>query len=129
MYWRVETVAEEGRDQSRPFVFSRPKEDDMAQRRYRPADRIVLKQGVLGSSQPAGSGSVVSVLPAAQGFVHYRVRFENENFERSVRQDDIDVQASPSSLSPDATESYPQPSGSSWINSNSIRTNKKQLRS
>ncbi|AYG62340.1 cold-shock protein [Rhizobium jaguaris] len=93
----------------------------MARGRYQQGDSIVLKPGIFGNTQPAGS--VVSVMPVSQGVVHYRVRFRNENFERSVRQDDIDVEASPSSLSPAQAE-IPQTSKSSWINSNSIRTKK-----
>jgi hypothetical protein len=96
-------------------------ENDMAHGRYRPGDSIVLKPGIFGSIQPAGS--VVSVMPLSQGVVHYRVRFQNENFERSIRQDDIDVEASPSSLSPAQAE-IPQISKSNWINSNLIRTKK-----
>lgn len=65
----------------------------MAHGRYRPGDSVVLKPGIFGSIQPAGS--VVSVMPLSQGVVHYRIRFQNENFERSIRQDDIDVEASP----------------------------------
>ena len=93
----------------------------MAHGRYRPGDSVVLKSGVFGSAQ--SSGRIVSVQPVSQGVVHYRVRFQNENFERSIRQDDIDVEASPSSLSPAQAE-IPQISKSSWINSNSIRTKK-----
>ena len=96
----------------------------MAYRRYRPGDTIVLKNGVLGNTQPSGSGNILSVLPAAQGFVHYRVRFQNENFERSVRQDDIDVLASSSSPLPSEARAAPESSKSSWINSNSIRIRK-----
>ncbi|OWW05057.1 cold-shock protein [Rhizobium sp. R72] len=94
----------------------------MARRHYRAGDSIVLKQGILGSAQPLGPGSILSVLPAAQGFVHYRVRFQNENYERSIRQDDIDVLASPSSFSPIETQAIPENSKSSWINSDAIRT-------
>ncbi|MBB3383332.1 cold-shock protein (plasmid) [Rhizobium sp. WW22] len=93
----------------------------MANGRYRPGDSIVLKPGIFGNAQPAGR--IVSVLPVSQGVVHYRVRFQSENFERSVRQDDIDAGASPSSLSPAQAE-ISQTSKSSWINSNSIRTKK-----
>lgn len=96
----------------------------MVSRRYGPGDTIMLKHGVLGSAQPSGSGNILSILPAAQGFVHYRVRFQNENFERSIRQDDIDVHASPSSPLPSETRSATEGSKSSWINSNSIRTRK-----
>jgi len=96
----------------------------MANRRYQPGDSIVLKQGIFGSAQPDGAGRVVSVMPAAQGFVHYRVRFQNESYERSVRQDDIDVQASPSRFLPAETQADPEGPKSSWINSNAIRIRK-----
>ena len=96
----------------------------MAYRRYSPGDTIMLKHGVLSGAQPSGSGDILSILPAAQGFVHYRVRFQNENFERSIRQDDIDVQASPSSPSLPEAEAAPEKPKSSWINSNVIRIRK-----
>lgn len=96
----------------------------MVNRRYRPGDTIMLKHGVLGSAQPSGSGNIQSILPAAQGFVHYRVRFQNENFERSIRQDDIDVGASPSTPLPTEVQAASESPKSSWINSNSIRTRK-----
>lgn len=95
----------------------------MANRRYEPGDSIVLKQGTFGSAQPFGVGRIVSVMPAAQGFIHYRVRFSNENWERSVRQDDIDVLASSSPLAPIETPIAESPK-SSWINANSIRIRK-----
>jgi hypothetical protein len=96
----------------------------MVNRRYRPGDTIMLKHGVLGSVQPSGSGNILSVMPAAQGFVHYRVRFQNENFERSIRQDDIDVLASHSPPLPSEARAATESSKSSWINSNSIRIRK-----
>lgn len=96
----------------------------MAQGRYHEGDSIVLKTGVLGSAQPAGAGRIMSILPAAQGFVHYRVRFQNENFERSIRQDDIDIIASPSSISSSGPQTVSESSKSSWINSNAIRIRK-----
>lgn len=74
----------------------------MAHSRYELGYSIVLKPGVFGSIQAAGS--VVSVMPISQGVVHYRVRFQNENSERSIRQDDIDVETSPSLLSPAQAE-------------------------
>ena len=96
----------------------------MATRLYQPGDTIVLKPGVLGNARPFGGGRIVSVLPAAQGVIHYRVRFQNENYERSIRQDDIDVLASSSSLSPAETPASPEGAKTSWINSSSIRTRK-----
>ena len=95
----------------------------MANGHYRPGDSIVLKPGVLGSTQPGGSARIVSVMPAAQGFIHYRVRFANENWERSVRQDDIDVLASSTPRAPIETP-VAEPQKSSWINANSMRIRK-----
>lgn len=94
----------------------------MAHRRYQSGDRFVLKSGVFGRRQPAVVGNVVSVLPIMQGIVHYRVRFQNENFERSIRQDDIDILASPTSHSASDIQAAPETSKSSWVNSNAIRT-------
>jgi hypothetical protein len=124
MYWRAETMTEEGREQSRPFVFSLHSENGMATRRYQPGDNIVLKPGIFAGGQAFGAGRIVSVLPAAQGLVHYRVRFQNENYERSIRQDDIDVLASPSSLPPVETQARAEAATSSWINANAIRIRK-----
>lgn len=95
----------------------------MANGHYRPGDSIVLKPGVLGSTQPGGSARIVSVMPAAQGFIHYRGRFANEKWERSVRQDDIDALASQSPLAPIEMPVAESPK-SSWINANSIRIRK-----
>ena len=96
----------------------------MATRRYQPGDSIVLKPGIFAGGQAFGAGRIISVLPAAQGLVHYRVRFQNENYERSIRQDDIDVLASPSSLPPVETQASAEAATSSWINANAIRIRK-----
>jgi len=95
----------------------------LAHSRYQPGDNIVLRQGVFGSAQ-MGAGRIVSVLPAAQGFIHYRVRFQNENYERSIRQDDIDVVASTSSRCEPEVPANSDGRISSWINSNTIRIKK-----
>jgi hypothetical protein len=66
-----------------------------------------MKSGVLGSGQPGVVGNVVSVLPIVQDIVHARVRFHNENFERSIRHDDIDIPASLTSHSASDIQAAP----------------------
>lgn len=95
----------------------------MQNRRYRSGDSILLKPGALGNSQPSGRGSILSCLPEADGVAQYRVRFENENFERRIRQDDIDLTASPSAAP--ETRSMPQEKTASWINSRAISIRKR----
>ncbi|WP_412063865.1 cold-shock protein [Rhizobium sp. SYY.PMSO] len=90
--------------------------------RYQAGDMIVLKAGVLGNAHPKGEGRVLSCLPEAGGLAHYRVRFENESFERSIRQDDIDPATSQASF--DGAPGTPKADGSRWVNLNSIRTKK-----
>ncbi|MDQ0456246.1 cold-shock protein [Rhizobium paknamense] len=93
----------------------------MARIRYSPGDTILLKPNLLRNNRLGGAARVVAVLPENQGAAHYRVRFQNENFDRNVSQEDIDSTATPRSGS---GSPHPGASGSSWINQNSIRTKK-----
>ncbi|MCZ7486989.1 cold-shock protein [Rhizobium rhizogenes] len=90
---------------------------------YRSGDAIVLKAGVLGSNQPSGPGRITMVLPETQGLVRFRVRFQNENFERNIASDEIDT-ASSLSRGMDAESLAPRASGSSWINTSTIKVRK-----
>lgn len=91
---------------------------------YRSGDTIVLKARVLGGVQPEGSGRITSVLPETQGSSpRYRVRFQNENFERNIAQDEIDPDASTARMQ-DVQNAAPRGATSSWINPNTIRTRK-----
>lgn len=69
----------------------------MSEIRYSPGDTIVLKKREPGSIQPKGSGQIISVLPDVQRSACYRVRLLNENFDRSIGEDDIDAAASSAS--------------------------------
>ena len=95
----------------------------MPRHQYRPGDTVVLKARVLGSTQPEGSGRIVSQLPEANGLLRYRVRFSSENFERSIEQDEIDtvVSASPAARSHRVADNG---GSGSWVKSNTIRTRK-----
>ncbi|CAN7688087.1 cold-shock protein [Rhizobium sp. LjRoot30] len=92
--------------------------------RYRSGDTIVLKAGVLGSVHPDGAGRITSVLPETQGLSpQYRVRFQNENFERNIAHDDIDAEAS-TARPQDAENAASLGATSNWINPNAIRIRK-----
>lgn len=91
----------------------------MRNRRFQPGDTIKLKPGILGNAHPIGTGRILSCLPEEKGLSRYRVRFENETFERSIGQDDIDLTASSLSTQAGTAEGKP---GSSWVNAHAIRT-------
>ncbi len=94
----------------------------MPKHRYRSGDLIVLKARVLGSAQPEGTGQIMSALPETDGSARYRVRFQGENFERCVGQDEIDViVASPRPREAHSGDGSPQ---STWIKSSTIRVRK-----
>ena len=95
----------------------------MLNSRHHAGDIVVLKDGLFKGTQPKGSGRVVSVLPETRGLVQYRVRFQNENFERNVSEDELDAASSTSSEDNSRAEPTRDPS-SSWINSNKIRIRK-----
>jgi hypothetical protein len=95
----------------------------MSDTRYRPGDAIALRPRTLGGLEPQRMGRIVSVLPETRGSICYRVRFQNENFDRSVSQDDIDPTAS-TPRDADNKSAVNEKSGSSWINLNSIKTKK-----
>ncbi|WP_176083091.1 cold-shock protein [Martelella sp. HB161492] len=90
---------------------------------YRPGDRVVLKQLQPGSIYPQGSGRVVSLLPEPQVLVRYRIRLDNEVFERTIEQDDIEPPSTASQRKP-AAEAASRISSKSWINPDAFRTKK-----
>jgi hypothetical protein len=112
-----------GRVSARPFVFHshvRP----MHEIQYRPGDSIVLKHRSLGSIEPRGSGQIVAVLPETRGAVRYRVRLNNENFDRNIGHDDIDAEASIIHRPDSNTASARDKGGSSWIDLSIIKAKK-----
>ncbi|MCO6186762.1 cold-shock protein [Rhizobium sp. L1K21] len=96
---------------------------------FHPGDLIVLKPRTLGRVEFKGSARIVAVQPAeTHGHVRYRVRLDEENFDRTVAHDDIEApaaQAADASQAADADGSAgvathnPAPS---WVNINTIRT-------
>lgn len=91
---------------------------------YRPGDLIVLKRRSPGSIEPKGSGQIIAVLPETLGRVRYRVRLNNENFDRSIEQDDIDAEASTVNRTVSTTASTRNTGGSNWIDLSIIKAKK-----
>lgn len=95
----------------------------MSRHRYQSGDTIVLKSRVLGGLQPEGPGRVLSALPEAQGMARYRVQFPQENYERSISQDDIDETASAGNAR-DGLTAAARGGKANWINPDKIRIRK-----
>ncbi len=95
----------------------------MPRHQYRPGDTVILKARVLGSTQPQGTGRIISQLPETSGSLRYRVQFSSENFERSIEQDDIDTVVSAATVHRPHRASDNGGIGS-WVKTNAIRTRK-----
>lgn len=95
----------------------------MSVHRYKIGDRIVLKDGPARSLKSAGACKILAALPESQGSRQYRVRFETENYDRMISEDDIDTDSSPAS---GAVKSHsPVSKGKEpWLKANNVRTGK-----
>ena len=94
----------------------------MERNRYKPGDMIVVRTGIMKSAQPQGAGEILAVLPETRGVLSYRVRFQAENFERNVSQDEIDIDAS--AHAGDESANAVEEKSSSWIKPSAIRVKK-----
>ncbi len=96
----------------------------MSEVRYAPDDMVVLHARTFQGVAQQVTVRIVACQPETRGTVRYRVRLPNENFDRTVGDEDIDSLASPGAgVSPQATALRPK-LGSSWINAATIRTRK-----
>ena len=94
----------------------------MNKHRHNVGDVVVLKSGAFRSGETEGPCRIVSVLPDTNGLTQYRVRFEGENCERRITQEDISHEAA-ASVSDKSTPTL-TPSGGSWVNLNTIKIKK-----
>ncbi|WP_137132452.1 cold-shock protein [Rhizobium sp. FY34] len=85
---------------------------------YSVGDKVVLKTAADGGTDCR----ISAVLPSAYGHAQYRVRFENETFERRIVQADIDPERSNRSA-PEQTAALPK-KGSSWLNPSTMKIGK-----
>ena len=96
----------------------------MRENSYKSGDTVFLKPGVIGNNQPKGPARVMSVMPEGQGVVRLRVRFQQENFDRSIAIDEIDLSASTTPTPRTSENTAVREAGSSWINLSSIKVRK-----
>ena len=86
-------------------------------------DLVVLKAGLTRTATGERTCRIVGVLPAADRGEHqYRVRFDNENFERRIVASDIDTSATKTPMAKGETSSA-EP-GEPWVKLSRIRVAK-----
>ncbi len=90
--------------------------------RYAIGDRVVLKSGSGMRTGQEAVCRVSAVLPAAYGQNQYRVRYENETFDRRIVDTDIDPERSERATKRE--EAAPPGKGSSWLNPASMKIGK-----
>jgi hypothetical protein len=95
----------------------------MSPNAYAVDDIIVLKAGLTRTATGDRTCRVVGLLPAADRGEHqYRVRFDNENFERRIVASDIDASATATSaVKSEASRETP---GGSWLKPSRMRIGK-----
>ncbi len=86
---------------------------------YKAGDTVVLKDGPFRMVKSAGSCKILAAMPELQGSLRYRIRFDSENFDRSISEGDIDVDRSPATGS---AKSVPSKGKDPWLKANSVRT-------
>ena len=96
----------------------------MSRKTYAVGDDVVLKAGLSRTVTGERTCQIVGVLPADHGEVQYRVRLENENFERRVVHSDIDAEetAAPSPRKTAAAAAVAK--GGPWLKPSSVRIGK-----
>ena len=63
----------------------------MSRKTYKISDRVVLRTGITGMQSAPKSGSIVGVLPASdRGEVQYRIRYDDEKFDRRIVESEIE---------------------------------------
>jgi len=93
----------------------------MGVHRYRVGDTVILKDGPVRMAKASGVCKVLAALPESQGSRRYRVRFDSENFDRSVAEDEIEAGRSTTSASSPARSNEDK---DPWLKASSIRTAK-----
>ncbi|MCB5204643.1 cold-shock protein [Neorhizobium sp. T786] len=89
---------------------------------YSVGDIVVFKSDLYRRSDNNRTCRIASVLPEAQGVIQYRIRFDDENFERRVTEADIDRVTEPP-LKREERVTSPS-TASSWVNLNAIKIKK-----
>jgi len=90
---------------------------------YAIGDTVKLKPNILRRAEATPTCRIIGVLPSDHGEAQYRVRIDNETFERRVLASDIDA---PETRPSQPVSSAPSSAGRNepWLKSSSIRTRK-----
>ncbi|MEO4045261.1 cold-shock protein [Hoeflea sp. CAU 1731] len=92
----------------------------MQQQHYKAGDQVNLRSNFAGVRSVQSLCRIVSVLPASDsGESQYKVRFENEKFDRRVLASDIEAKIS---IQPVAGLRTPASGG--WLNASRIKVSK-----
>ena len=92
---------------------------------YKVGETVVLKDGPVRMAKSAGPCKILAALPESQGSRQYRIRFESENFDRMVSEDDIDASSSPMvGGAKSGNSSNSSKEKDPWLKANSVRTGK-----
>lgn len=94
----------------------------MRRKTYAVDDHVVLKAGLSRTVAGERTCRIVGVLPADHGEAQYRVRLDNENFERRVVHSDIDAEET-AAPSPRAAAAVVGKAGP-WLKPSSVRIGK-----
>ena len=96
----------------------------MSRKSYAVGDHVVLKAGLSRATTGTRACRIVGVLPADHGEVQYRVRLENENFERRVVHSDIDAEETAAPTTRKAAAAENARKEGPWLTPSSIRIGK-----
>ncbi|GKX34877.1 MAG: hypothetical protein MnENMB40S_24950 [Rhizobiaceae bacterium MnEN-MB40S] len=94
----------------------------MQQQHYKAGDQVNLRANFAGVRSVQSLCRIVSVLPVSDwGEFQYKVRFENEKFDRRVLASDIEARIS---IQPMAGQRSPESAEEGWLNASRIKVSK-----
>jgi hypothetical protein len=94
----------------------------MSRPTYSVGDMIVLKAAAGSRQDRTDACRISAVMPSAYGHAQYRIRFENETFDRRIVEGDIDPERSKRSATEEKAVSPAK--GNSWLNPASMKIGK-----
>lgn len=90
---------------------------------YAVGDRVKLKPDPFRREHSSVAGEIMGILPSDHGNAQYRIRIDDERFERRILASEIDSHDEKGRHDGNAIP-RPEGSGAAWFVSSSIRTKK-----